>query len=71
MFYIENSNLIMDLKLIFLTIVAILSRETALSYIVKILLKKNASKNLIIVASRKEELVPFPPPGSKKVVSKR
>lgn len=71
LFYIENSNLIMDLKLIFLTIVAILSRETALSYIVKILLKKNASKNLIIVASRKEELVPFPPPGSKKVVSKR
>lgn len=71
LFYIENSNLIMDLKLILLTIVAILSRETALSYIVKILIKKNASKNLIIVASRKEELVPFPPPGSKKVVSKR
>ena len=65
-FYVNNNNLILDIKLIFLTILSIFSKKKALKFITKILEKKNANENLIKIASRKYKLERIPPPGSKK-----
>lgn len=70
-FYINNRNLIIDLKLIWLTVVAIISKENALSAIVNILEKLGADEELILIASRKYPLVPMPPPGAKNIVTNR
>lgn len=55
-FYIENNNFIIDLKLIFFTIVSILNREKALKYTSSLLKKLNASQDLIEIAKRKKSL---------------
>ena len=70
-FYVNNNNLILDIKLIFLTILSIFSKKKALKFITKILEKKNANENLIKIASRKYKLERIPPPGSKNIVTNR
>ena len=52
----------LDIKLIILTVIAIISRKRALNGVVKILVALNADETLIRVASRKGPLVPSPPP---------
>lgn len=70
-FYIENRSLLLDIKLCFLTAVAILSRDKALVKIQHILHKLGAPKELICIANRVEPLTPMPPPGGEKVVTSR
>ncbi len=70
-FYIENRSLLLDIKLCFLTAVAILSRDKALVKIKHILHKLGAPKELIRIANRVEPLTPMPPPGGEKVVTSR
>lgn len=70
LFYIEHQNNVVDLILVILTIVAIVNRELALSLMGKLLCKLDASDDLIRVASRKEELTPFPPPGMNEIILK-
>jgi lipopolysaccharide/colanic/teichoic acid biosynthesis glycosyltransferase len=70
-FYVNNRNMILDLKLIFLTIIAIVSKEKALSLLVPILMKLKSDKNLIQIASRKYELIPMAPPGAINIVTNR
>jgi lipopolysaccharide/colanic/teichoic acid biosynthesis glycosyltransferase len=70
-FYIENRNFLLDIKLIFLTIVAIVSKEKALVNLVEILRKFNANSLILQIASRQENLVPMPPPGAKNIVTNR
>ena len=67
LFYIQHANVWLDLKLIVLTIVAILSREKALAAVQMILRQLNADPQLVRVAGRKEPLRPFPPPGATEV----
>ena len=55
-FYIENNNFIIDLKLIFFTIVSILNREKALKYTSSLLKKLNAPKDLVEIAKREKSL---------------
>ena len=50
---------------------AIVSKKDALKSINKKLLRLNAEDNVTRVAKREDELTPFPPPGSNKVVEKR
>ena len=69
--YIENQSLWLDVKLIFLTIISIISREKALSAINKILQKLSSDKKLTEIVKRKSSLSPYPPPGSDKVVTSR
>jgi lipopolysaccharide/colanic/teichoic acid biosynthesis glycosyltransferase len=69
--YVENSSLALDLKLIFLTIVAIISREQALAGVQKILVKLGASETVKRAAKREEKLTPCPPPGANAVVMSR
>lgn len=71
LFYVENSSLALDLKLIFLTIVAIISREKALAGVQNILDDLGADEKLKTVARRQEQLTPCPPPGAREVVMSR
>ena len=69
--YIENSNIILDIKIIILTAIAILNKEKALKSISNILTKLGADEKIVKVSLRKEKLIPHPPPGSDKVVNDR
>jgi lipopolysaccharide/colanic/teichoic acid biosynthesis glycosyltransferase len=70
-FYIKNQNVILDLRLIFLTAVAILSKDNALKRVVSILKNMKADDILIEISSRQKNLVPMPPPGSNSIVTNR
>ena len=69
--YIKNQSLLLDIELIFCTILAIISKESALNFINKKLLKLKVDEKMINVAKRKDKLIPYPPPGSSEIVQKR
>lgn len=69
--YIENRSLILDLKLIYLTAIAIISRPKALLGVREILTKLNVDPIISMVCERRHKLTPYPPPGSDKVVTSR
>lgn len=71
LFYIENRSLLLDIQLCWLTVVAILSRQTALSKIQLILQRLGADPLLLELAARKKPLTPRPPPGGTKIVTSR
>jgi lipopolysaccharide/colanic/teichoic acid biosynthesis glycosyltransferase len=70
-FYIEKRTFLIDIKLIYLTVIAIISKEKALNSLVIILKKIGATDFLVNIASRKDKLVPIPPPGAKNIVTNR
>ncbi len=70
-FYIENRNFIIDIQLIYLTVIAIISKQKALNSLVVILKKLGANELLIGISSRKIQLVPMPPPGAENIVTNR
>jgi lipopolysaccharide/colanic/teichoic acid biosynthesis glycosyltransferase len=70
-FYIEKRRFVIDIKLIYLTVIAIIDKEKALSSLVLILKKLGATDLLIAIASRKQNLYPMPPPGAKNIVTNR
>ncbi|MDB4737527.1 sugar transferase [Verrucomicrobiales bacterium] len=67
LFYIDNQKLSVDLQLIYLTVIALFSRSCALTKMVRLLTKLKADPAIIKIASRKDTLVPFPPPGMEEV----
>lgn len=67
LFYIEKQSVWLDLKLLFATALAIVSRPSALERVVQILTDLGASSDLIEVSKRRAQLTPFPPPGSDSV----
>jgi lipopolysaccharide/colanic/teichoic acid biosynthesis glycosyltransferase len=71
LFYIGHQSLVLDLKIILLTLVAILSRDTSLRKSVDLLEKIGANNDLLILVARKHALVPTPPPGANKIVTSR
>jgi lipopolysaccharide/colanic/teichoic acid biosynthesis glycosyltransferase len=71
LFYIEKRNFIIDIKLIYLTVIAIISKENALNSLIVILKTLGTTDLLIQIASRKNKLVPMPPPGAKNIVTNR
>jgi len=70
-FYVENRNLLIDMRLIYLTVISILSRDKALSDVSILLQKLNASSDLVRISLRKEALTPNPPPGATRIVTNR
>jgi lipopolysaccharide/colanic/teichoic acid biosynthesis glycosyltransferase len=70
-FYINNRDVILDLKLIFLTAVAIISKENALKSVVSLLRQMKADDILVQIAAREKELAPMPPPGATNIVTNR
>ena len=71
LFYVQHHNLLLDIKLIFLTVIAIVSRQQALDGVVKILADMGADECLIATSKRNAEPQPYPPPGADAVVSSR
>ncbi|MBP7738931.1 MAG: sugar transferase [Spirochaetes bacterium] len=69
--YVEHGNFFIDLKLVALTVVAVVSRERALKGINKMLISMDAPSEVIEVAKREKKLIPCPPPGSSKIVTSR
>jgi lipopolysaccharide/colanic/teichoic acid biosynthesis glycosyltransferase len=70
-FYIEKRTFLIDIELIYLTAIAILSKEKALNSLVLILKKLGANELMITIASRKQNLYPMPPPGANNIVTNR
>ena len=66
--YIENQSILLDLKLIIYTVVAIFSKQQALDWVVKELVILGVDIKIVKICKREEELYSFPPPGSNKVV---
>lgn len=71
LFYIENRSLLLDIKLCFLTALAIVSRQRALGRVTQILKDLGASQELLQIAARTTPLVPMPPPGGTRIVTSR
>jgi len=71
LFYIEHRSLALDIRLIVLTLVAVVSRARALGGVQKLLRELEAPNELVALASRRDQLVPRPPPGSTKLVTSR
>lgn len=67
--YIDNQSLFLDIKLIYLTVIAIISKSKALRGINIILINKKAPTDLIRVSKRVDELKPSPPPGETKIIT--
>lgn len=71
LFYIANSSFLLDIKLILLTVLAIISRQKALTGVVYLLQKLGAKEQLVQVAARRQPLTPHPPPGAESIVTPR
>ncbi|ARU59555.1 sugar transferase involved in lipopolysaccharide synthesis [Oleiphilus messinensis] len=71
LFYVKNSNLMVDSKLIGLTILAIFNKKKSLQYLAKLLADLGAEEKLIKICLREDELTPYPPPGANEVVALR
>jgi len=69
--YVENQSLLLDFALLFLTLVALVSKDKALEGVNKLLLRLNAPADFIRVSMRKDRLEPLPPPGSDRIVVSR
>tara|TARA_B100000242_G_scaffold242621_1_gene182750 strand:+ start:62 stop:802 length:741 start_codon:yes stop_codon:yes gene_type:complete len=71
LFYIDKQSLIVDILIIFLTILNSFSRKTSLFILHKIMRKLNAPKDLSKFVLREKKLKPLPPPGSDQIIISR
>jgi len=69
--YVKNCSFLIDISLIFLTIVTIFSRRLSLKGVRMLLYKIDAPADVIRVSRREDILKPYPPPGSDSVVTSR
>ncbi len=69
--YIKNRSILLDIKLIFYTVVAIFSKQKALNWVVVQLQDRGVDKNVVNISKRDMELYPFPPPGLSDIVNSR
>jgi lipopolysaccharide/colanic/teichoic acid biosynthesis glycosyltransferase len=70
-FYIEHRGIVLDLKLVLWTALAILSRRAALRRVASDLMARGAPAQLIEIAARQRVLEPAPPPGFTSVITER
>lgn len=68
---LKNSSVILDLKVLWMTAQAILSREKALAAVRSEVAKLTDDGELVRIAGRETELKPTPPPGSDEIVTTR
>jgi lipopolysaccharide/colanic/teichoic acid biosynthesis glycosyltransferase len=67
--YLERRTLLVDLELIFATVIVLFSRPLALAYVQHVLRRMGADPELIRIARRQSALMPHPPPGMTAVVT--
>ena len=70
-FYVDHAKLAVDIRLIWLTLVAIVSKRDALNGVVNLLRKLGAPSDLIDIARRDKPLIPMAPPGCDEIVTSR
>ena len=71
LFYVEKHSLSNSIFIIFTTLVALVSKASALNMVHSFLIANNADQDLINAARRAEPLKPSPPPGSNEIVTSR
>ena len=71
LFYINKRNLLLDIRLIIFTAIAIFSKKKSLTLVNKLLFKYKCDEKTLVVSKREKPLTPFPPPGSNEIVSTR
>ena len=69
--YIKNKSIILDLKIILLTIFAFVNKRKTLSLIVRILRSYETPEEIIEMARRNNKLTPMAPPGLKDIIYSR
>lgn len=69
--YIRHRSMWLDVRIVLATMVAVVSRRSALRWVVAILKSTGADAELVDVASRRSQLTPAPPPGATEVVQSR
>ena len=69
--YIENKSIILDLKIIFLTIFSFINKRKTLNLIVRILRNFETSDEIIEMARRNYKLTPIAPPGLQDIIYSR
>jgi lipopolysaccharide/colanic/teichoic acid biosynthesis glycosyltransferase len=68
---LQHQSLVLDIRIILLTILNAVSRNNALEGVAKILSEIKADPQLEDVARRKKALLRFPPPGASEIVTSR
>jgi lipopolysaccharide/colanic/teichoic acid biosynthesis glycosyltransferase len=71
LFYIEHRSFLVDVRLCWLTAIAIISRRRGLDGVQALLRGLGAGADLLRIAARNEPLIPLPPPGGDHVVTSR
>lgn len=71
LFYIEHQSLGLDLKLLWITLLSLTSRQRALETVANTLRELGAGESLVTVALRELDLGPMPPPGATEIVTSR
>lgn len=66
--YVENRSLLLDIQLIFYTLLAIVSKKSALNHVVKRLRELKVDETIVTVAHRAEPLQPSRPPGAQETL---
>jgi lipopolysaccharide/colanic/teichoic acid biosynthesis glycosyltransferase len=69
--YVRRAGIVVDIKILFLTLYSFYSRSGALKKNSSLLAKVGAPKNLVELALRNVPLKPHSPPGSKRIVESR
>ena len=70
-FYLENRTMLLDIKLIMLTIYSLINKKKTLKIISNILENLQADPKIVSIVLRENDLVPAPPPGSSTIVKER
>ena len=66
--YIDNQSTVLDLKIIFYTLVTIISKQKSIRWVVEKLQQLNVDQKIVEVAKRDADLYPLPPPGAEEIV---
>lgn len=69
--YIEKKSLLLDIKLILLTMTSFINRKRTLNFIIRILRSYNIREEIVDMARRDTTLTPLEPPGLKDIVITR
>lgn len=69
--YIKHQSILLDVEIIIYTLVAFISKRTALNWVSKKIANYGVDQNLVNISKREIELFSYPPPGSDFVVTSR
>ena len=70
-FYLDNQSMLLDMKLIILTVYSFVNKRKTLKIISNILESLKADVKLVNIVLRENDLVPTPPPGSSTIAQER